>query len=188
MRDPPLLNSCGVHAPYALRAVIQVRTGEDLTGLGEAYGDDSTLTTLRSVARLLPGLDIFRPNVLRERLGSALGFSSERALSTAFAAFEVPLLDLAGKAAGRPACDLLGGAVRAEVPYAGYLFYRWARHPAGIAGYPDDDWGEALDADGIVAQARRMVSRHGFGSLKLKGGVPDPWPRGPHCRSPRTCA
>jgi glucarate dehydratase len=60
--------------------------------------------------------------------------------------------------------------VRDRVPYTGYLFFKWAGHP----GRPDDTWGAALDAEGIVAQARTMVQRHGFQALKLKGGVLPP--------------
>jgi len=92
------------------------------------------------------------------------------------AAFEVACYDAQGKATGQRVCDLLGGAVREEVPYSAYLFYRWAGHPAGATGpgYPDDDWGAALDPRGIVEQARRMVDTYGFGSLKLKGGVFEP--------------
>ena len=37
--DPPLLNTVGVHQPYALRAVIQLDTDAGLTGLGETYAD-----------------------------------------------------------------------------------------------------------------------------------------------------
>ena len=84
-----------------------------------------------------------------------------------FSPFEVACLDIQGQAAGRPVADLLGGAVRDEVPFSAYLFYKWAAHP----GAEPDDWGEALDPGGIVAQARRMVGQYGFTALKLKGGV-----------------
>ncbi len=84
-----------------------------------------------------------------------------------FSPFEVACLDIQGKAAGRPVADLLGGAVREEVPFSAYLFYKWAGHP----GADPDDWGEALDPDGIVAQAKRMVDGYGFTAIKLKGGV-----------------
>ena len=84
-----------------------------------------------------------------------------------FSPFEVACLDIQGKAAGRPVADLLGGAVREEVPFSAYLFYKWAGHP----GADPDDWREALDPDGIVAQAKRMVDGYGFTALKLKGGV-----------------
>jgi glucarate dehydratase len=53
------------------------------------------------------------------------------------------------------------------VPFSAYLFYKWAGHP----GCPPDQFGAALDPDGIVDQARMFVARYGFGSLKLKGGV-----------------
>jgi glucarate dehydratase len=66
--------------------------------------------------------------------------------------------------------DLLGGAVRAAVPYSAYLFYKWAGHP----GAEPDEFGEALDPAGIVEQARMLIERHGFGSIKLKGGVYPP--------------
>ena len=56
------------------------------------------------------------------------------------------------------------------MPFSGYLFYKWAGHP----GFPDDAWGEALNPDQLVEQARRMVDGWGFGSLKLKGGVLPP--------------
>ena len=38
--DPPLLNSVGVHEPFALRAVVEVSTDGGLSGLGETYADD----------------------------------------------------------------------------------------------------------------------------------------------------
>jgi glucarate dehydratase len=37
-----------------------------------------------------------------------------------FAPFEVAFLDLRGNLLGRPVCDLLGGAVRDQVPFSGY--------------------------------------------------------------------
>jgi glucarate dehydratase len=87
-----------------------------------------------------------------------------------FSPFEVACLDVQGRVAGRPVADLLGGPVRDRVPFSAYLFYKWAAHP----GAAPDRWGEALDTDGIVAQARRMVGEYGFTAIKLKGGVMPP--------------
>jgi glucarate dehydratase len=81
--------------------------------------------------------------------------------------FEVACLDVQGHAADRPVCDLLGGRVRDAVPFSAYLFYKWAGHP----GAEPDAYGEALDPDGIVAQAKRIVDEYGFTAIKLKGGV-----------------
>ena len=44
--DPPLLNTVGVHQPYALRAIIQLDTDAGLVGLGETYADTAHLERL----------------------------------------------------------------------------------------------------------------------------------------------
>jgi glucarate dehydratase len=179
-RDPPLLNAVGVHEPFALRSIIQLHTNDGLTGLGESYGDAAHLERLRVVGESIIGLDPFHTHQLRELtvrvLGGQVGGDAHgltghiSAAGTAlrtFASFEVACLDLQGKVLGRPVSDLLGGVVRERVPYSAYLFYKWAGHP----GAPPDAYGEALDSEGIVAQAHWMLDTYGFGAIKLKGGV-----------------
>lgn len=181
--DPPLLNAAGVHQPYALRSIVQVRTASGLTGLGETYGDAAHLDLLRRAAPALRGLDIFDSNGMAQRVAAELrgaeapdahgltGASSpSKSLARVVSPFEVAMLDLAGQRTDRPVHALLGGRVRDAIPFAAYLFYKWDRHP----GAEPDGWGAALTPDGIVAQARAMVDRYGFGSLKLKGGVFEP--------------
>ncbi|MEV8508516.1 glucarate dehydratase family protein [Actinoplanes sp. NPDC051475] len=178
--DPPLLNAAGIHQPWALRAVVEVRAADGSVGLGETYGDAPHLALLERVAPLLDGLDVFDLNGLRARAEAVLGgadapdrhgltgaSSAGKTVARVVSPFEVALLDLQGRCTGRPVHDLLGGRVRDRVPFAGYLFYKWAGHP----GAPEDEYAEALDPDGIVRQARRLIDRYGFGSLKLKGGV-----------------
>ncbi|MEV6523023.1 glucarate dehydratase family protein [Longispora sp. NPDC051575] len=178
--DPPLLNAAGVHQPWALRAVVEVRTDTGLTGLGETYGDAAHLDLLDRVAPTLTGLDPFDLNDLDRRVAAVTkgadrpdlhgltgGSSGEKTRARVFAAFEVACWDLQGRAVGRPVHALLGGKVRDAVPYSAYLFYKWAGHP----GAGPDQWGAALDPEGIVEQARRMIDEYGFGSIKLKGGV-----------------
>ena len=36
--DPPLRSAFGLHAPYALRTIVQLKTDDGLAGLGETYG------------------------------------------------------------------------------------------------------------------------------------------------------
>jgi glucarate dehydratase len=174
--DPPLLNSVGVHEPFALRAVIEVATDAGLTGLGETYADGQHLAALHAAARAIVGADVYHTEEMYRRVlalappettiaSGLIGHSA--AADRVFSPFEVACLDIQGKAAGRPVADLLGGAVREEVPFSAYLFYKWASHP----GVDPDDWGEALDPDGIVAQAKRMIDEYGFTAIKLKGGV-----------------
>jgi len=130
--------------------------------------------------RALAGLDVHDLGPLRARISQVLGgatgedrhgltgtISASGTVNRVFSPFEVACLDIRGKALGRPVVDLLGGAVRDAVPYSAYLFYKWAGHP----GAEPDEWGEAIDPDGIVEQARAMIQQYGFGSLKLKGGV-----------------
>ncbi len=176
--DPPLLNTVGVHQPYALRAIIQLDTDAGLVGLGETYADTRHLARLQAAAEAITGLDVFALNVIRaaiaERLrgddaavGTAGMITTASAVDQVLSPFEVACLDVQGHVTGRPVSDLLGGTVRDEVPFSAYLFYKWAAHPGG----EPDSWGEALDPAGIVAQARRMVDEYGFTAIKLKGGV-----------------
>jgi glucarate dehydratase len=179
-KDPPLLNAVGVHEPFALRAIVEVTTESGVLGLGETYGDAPHLERLRLAARALAGADVFSINDMRRRVVDALagdttmgghGMSGmvtgsstpDRVLSP----FDVASLDIQGRILGRPVSDLLGGAVREEIPFSGYLFYKWAGHP----GHEEDSWGAALDPSAIVAQAKRMITDYGFTALKLKGGV-----------------
>ena len=176
--DPPLLNTVGVHQPFALRAIIQLDTDAGLVGLGETYADTRHLARLQAAADAITGLDVFALNAIRaaiaDRLrgddaavGTAGMITSASAVDQVFSPFEVACLDVQGHATDRPVSDLLGGAVRDEVPFSAYLFYKWAAHPGG----EPDSWGEALDPAGIVAQATRMIDEYGFTAIKLKGGV-----------------
>ena len=174
--DPPLLNAVGVHEPFALRAVLEVHTDAGLVGPGETYADEKHLAALRAAAAAIIGADVYHTEDIYQRVVSVaapetriasglIGHSA--ATDRVFSPFEVACLDIQGQAVSRPVHDLLGGAVRESVPFSAYLFYKWAGHP----GATPDDWGEALDPDGIVAQAKRMVDGYGFTALKLKGGV-----------------
>ena len=128
----------------------------------------------------LIGLDVFALTEMHARVAAVLGgrtgldkhgltgnITAESTVDRVCSPFEVACLDIQGKALGRPVHDLLGGAVRSAVPYSAYLFYKWDGHP----GAEPDEWGEAIDPAGIVAQATKMISEYGFGSIKLKGGV-----------------
>ncbi|MCX5314832.1 glucarate dehydratase family protein [Streptomyces sp. NBC_00154] len=182
-RDPALLNAVGVHEPYALRAIVEVDTGEGLVGLGETYADEGHLRRLRAAADAVVGLDVYALGAMHRKVAEVLSgdsgaggsgltgmITTSSATDRVFSPFEVACLDIQGKVAGRPVSDLLGGAVRDSVPFSAYLFYKWAAHP----GQEPDDWGPALDPEAVVAQARRMISEYGFTAIKLKGGVRPP--------------
>lgn len=176
--DPPLLNTVGVHQPYALRAIIQLDTDAGLVGLGETYADTRHLARLHAAAEAITGLDVFSLNLIRAvidtrltgdtaAVGTAGMITTASAVDQVLSPFEVACLDVQGQSLGRPVSDLLGGQVRDAVPFSAYLFYKWAAHP----GQEPDEFGEALDPDALVAQARRLIDEYGFTAIKLKGGV-----------------
>ncbi|MEU5415029.1 glucarate dehydratase family protein [Streptomyces clavifer] len=186
--DPPLLNTQGVHQPYTPRLIVEVVTRGGVTGIGETYGDGTYLDLAEPLSRALPGRSVSDLNGLFALADEVCGDSRAadervdagglRGVQTAdklrlsvVSGFEVACLDALGKTLGLPVHALLGGKVRDSVEYSGYLFYRWAAHPEGGER---DDWGAALDPDGVVAQARRFARDHGFTSFKLKGGVFEP--------------
>ncbi|WP_405613649.1 glucarate dehydratase family protein [Streptomyces sp. NBC_00076] len=185
--DPPLLNTQGVHQPYTPRLIVEVVTADGVTGVGETYGDTKYLELARPFATKLigrqvsdlGGLFVVAEEVAVDgaRVTGQVDVGGLRGVQTAdklrlsvVSGFEVACLDALGKSLGLPVHALLGGKLRDTVEYSGYLFYRWADHPAGVVA-EKDDWGAAVDPAGVVEQARRFTERYGFTSFKLKGGV-----------------
>lgn len=179
-RDLPLLNSVGVHEPFALRTIVEVVTEDGVSGLGESYGDEPHLVRLRRAAERLIGLHVHDTGAMYREVVATLSHddgigghgmsgmvTGSATPDRVFSPFEVAALDVQGKLAGVPVSDLLGGRVRDRVSYSAYLFYKWAGHP----GEPDDTFGEALDPAGLVRQAHRIIDEYGFTAIKLKGGV-----------------
>ena len=186
MADPPLFSSYGLHAPYALRTVVELVSEDGITGAGETHGGASTLTQFEHVRDLVIGRDAYDLARLQaaveeryqiegsERQSQTFVLPGENSSDIAlrvFSALEVAALDLIGKATHVPVCDLLGGRVRDEVPFSAYLFYKRAGGGGVGEDAREDKWGPALDTDGIVQQAKAFVAEYGFGSIKLKGGV-----------------
>lgn len=190
--DPPLLNAGGLHAPYALRIVIELVTEAGACGISEIPGDVDVLASLRELAPRVRGLNVLDLAALRRCVAEVCGSGMEekrgdqpwdsRRVIHIESAIEVACLDAVGRRFDLRVADLLGGPVRERVPYAGYLFfkYRGAGGPLGFECAPAlEGWSaarqnEALDATGIVEQAFAMVAAFGFASLKLKAGILEP--------------
>lgn len=167
--DPPLRSAFGLHAPFALRTIVEIETDEGVIGIAETYGGDAPLRALEAARQMVVGRDPYQLTPLRVELDGQGRPAEERpweargfAAPALFSAIEVACLDAIGRQTGRPVCDLLGGRVRDEVPFSAYLFFKHAG---------DDEWGEVMTAEALVAEARTMRARYGFGSLKIKGGV-----------------
>jgi glucarate dehydratase len=171
--DPPLLNAAGVHEPLALRTLVRLRVG-DVVAWGEGRGDALPADVVPAVRAALLGLDVFATSRIEAAVDAVLRRlrpeSGPQARLISFAPIEVAALDAQGHLLGKPVSELLGGALRERVDYSAYLFFKWAGH---LDAEPDE-WGEALDAAGIVAQAHMFIDRYGFESIKLKAGALHP--------------
>ncbi len=190
--DPPLRSSYGLHAPFALRTIVELKTDSGLTGIAETYGGDGPLAGLEAVRPRVVGMDPFQLAGLNRDLtaeaaretAEAPGGRSQTYLvpgenpldrhARTFAAIEIACLDLIGKATGKPVCDVIGGRVRDGVSFSAYLFYKHGGG-GGVGGDArEDEYGEVLDPQACVRECRQMIDQYGFREIKLKGGVLDP--------------
>ena len=190
--DPPLLNAAGLHAPYALRIVLEIITDDQISGISEIPGTSDIEQALYEAKKLLIGKDVFQLNqirtVLTERFGSESPLArgetpwDQRKLVHIFSSVEVACMDIMGKVLGRPIVDLLGGKMRESVPFSAYLFYKYegAGGEFGFdlnpnaAGWEAAKQKAALNPEETVLQAKAMCKEFGFKSIKLKGGVFEP--------------
>src|ERR1700747_447209 len=78
--DPPLLNAAGLHAPYALRTVVELVTEDNISGISEIPGNIAIDKALDKSRSLIIGQDPFQLNQIRDILIAQFGIdkSSER--------------------------------------------------------------------------------------------------------------
>src|SRR3712207_7142090 len=71
--DPPLFSSYGLHAPYALRTVVELVSEDGLAGAAETHGGERTLADLERVRGEVVGRDAFDLARLRQAVEGAFG-------------------------------------------------------------------------------------------------------------------
>ena len=134
--------------------LLKVYTDEGLTGIGEATnwpGSPLVLAACRHVAELLRGEDPRRIDYLWNKLYRDLHWMGQAGpVLSAISAVDIALWDIAGKRAGLPVYELLGGAYRQRIElYANYWF---------------------LDGDGSAqayAAAAQKMKAQGFAACKF---------------------
>jgi muconate cycloisomerase len=112
------MKMAGVTIDVAENVLVRIEAAGGMVGWGEAAsaptmtGDTqgSLVAAVRHLSSLMIGEDAWMRPALMRRLGAALLGNTG-----AHSAIELALLDLAGRAAGLPAIDLIGGAVRRAV-------------------------------------------------------------------------
>jgi glucarate dehydratase len=164
--DAPLLHASGAHWGRFVRTIVEVETDEGLVGLGEmGGGGESAELAFGGLKTYLLGHNPFELEALRFKIMNPTA-SLYNNRTQLHAAIEFACLDLIGQKLSVPVYDLLGGKLRDEVPFASYLFFRYAD--------PETGQGEVRTAEQLVEHARELKEEHGFSSHKLKGGVYPP--------------
>ena len=159
--EAPLRHSNGAHWGRFVRTIVEIIGEDGLSGFGEMGGGGASAEeAIRALKPYLVGHDSLQLEQLRWKIMNPVGSLYNNRMQL-HAAIEMACLDLSGKALGIRACDLLGGALREEVPFASYIFYRYEG---------DGGSGGETTADEIVAHARALKEAHGFTVHKLKGG------------------
>jgi hypothetical protein len=109
--------------------IVEVKTEDGLTGYGEAfgYGTPQAVSAVvnHTLKPLLIGQDATAINSLVQMLFQKTHLWGRYGITTfAISGVEIALWDLAGKRAGKPLFELLGGAATREVPaYASLVRY-----------------------------------------------------------------
>lgn len=160
----PLRWSMGVETGTT-RTLIEVVTDDGLVGLGETYGGASTVRGIEFLRSLTLNADPLDLGRVLARLQSFRISYETHIPPYVVAGFEMACWDLFGKALNRPVAALLGGVQRQAVPVAAYPFFTYAGQ---------DGRGEIASAEAMVEQCQALVEQHGFGAIKLKGGVLPP--------------
>ncbi len=159
--EAPLRHANGCHWGRFVRTIVEVETDEGLIGLGEmGGGGESAEAAFRALKSYLIGHDPARLEELRFLISNPTA-SLYNNRTQILAAIEFACLDILGQKWGVPVSEILGGRLRERVPFASYLFFRYA----------NDGKGEVRTIEQLVESAKELKKRHGFTSHKLKGGV-----------------
>jgi glucarate dehydratase len=159
----PLRHGNGAHWGRFVRTIVEVETDSGLVGLGEmGGGGESAEAAFRGLKPYLAGHDPARLEELRFKIANPTA-SLYNNRTQMLAAIEFACLDILGQHWGVPVSELLGGRLRDRIPFASYLFFRYAN--------PETGEGEVRTIQQAMRCARELKERYGFTTHKLKGGV-----------------
>ncbi len=158
------------HVPHIPRldfCLVRVETDEGIVGWGDAFAYNCRTAVVAAVRDMIAPRAIgFPANEISEltaKLQKQLHIFGRGGIQAyALSGLDIALWDIAGKAAGKPIHQLIGGAKRASIPcYASLLRYN---EPKLVARYCEQAVGEGFGAiklheitDEAVAAARRAV-------------------------------
>jgi len=152
--EAPLRHANGCHWGRFVRTIVEVETDDGLIGLGEmGGGGESAEAAFQALKRYLIGHD---PARLEE-----LGFLISNPTASLYnnrtqmlAALEFACLDILGQKWNVSVSEILGGRLRDYVPFASYLFFRYANRQTGK--------GEVRSAEQLVESAQLLKNEAGM--------------------------
>ena len=144
--EAPLRHGNGCHWGRFVRTIVEVETDDGLVGLGEMGGGGEAADRRLQGPRSATSSDA-TPRASREmRFLVANPTASLYSYPTQLlAALEFACLDLLGQRWGVPVSEILGGRLCQRVPFASYLFFRYANASTGK--------GEVRTVDQLVSKA-----------------------------------
>lgn len=161
--EAPLRHANGCHWGRFVRTIVEVETDEGIIGLGEmGGGGESAENTFRAMKAYLVGHDPVNLEEMRFKIANPTA-SLYNNRTQILAALEFACLDIIGQKWGVPVYEILGGKLQDEVPFASYLFFRYANSQTGN--------GEVRTIEQLVEHAKELKANYGFTSHKMKGGV-----------------
>lgn len=106
--------------------IVEIETDAGLVGLGETRGNWCAEIIRTRIAPAIVGMDALDRTAIRAaclpKEPFDYGYPEHISDRNAYAAVDIALWDLAGKAEGKPLYDLLGGAVRQRALFCGYAY------------------------------------------------------------------
>lgn len=161
--EAPLRHANGCHWGRFVRTIVEVETNEGIVGLGEmGGGGESAEAVFRSMKSYLVGHNPANLEEMRFKISNPTA-SLYNNRTQILAALEFACLDILGQKWNVPVFEILGGKLQDKVPFASYLFFRYANSK--------DGGGEVRTVEQLVNHAVELKEKYGFTSHKLKGGV-----------------
>lgn len=143
----------GGYYPGTSKVIVEVETDEGLVGLGEAPSAHLA-SAIEDLAPRIIGkdpLDIANIENVSIPPWQIVQNTDDSSSVTAFGSLEIALWDLRGKIWNQPIYQLLGGAVRKEIPFTEYFALRVKKD--GIGG--------EMDPQAVADYCLRMKEEHG---------------------------
>ena len=151
------------------KTIVEVETDDGLIGLGEGPSPATAALIDVAIAPRLIGRDPIDINGCEQVcLPSWRGVSTsiDFSMIRAFGAVEMALWDLRGKAWNRPLYELLGGAVRKDIPFTDYFGFRERTATRGGESTPEE----------VVDYCLKLREEHGTTYFEGKFSTADPAP------------